>query len=486
MRLTLKVRSYSNAPPQDARARSFDTFPIIIGRSTACDYNLIDPSRYISSNHAMVIEESNQLVIQDTSANGVYLNGLSEPIGRGRSAVLNDGDTLTIGDYTLSVSLEQTKASPHAVSGDDPFADFGASGSAASAAPDPYDPFRGDEPDWTPPSVGSDDPFGDEWDIGESTPSAAEPPEQAISDWPDWDAEQPPTQATIQQSVPSAPAPSRPARESFGKPEDDFDWLPGNDSETVSIAPSLPGNPDDFRAAPRAPRPPGRPQPAPPPARSAGNNREQSAGRSSQYSNPSHGSSIDIMLRAASLRESDFAHYSEAELLEQTGHLLAQMVDAMMVLLQSRAEIKNAMKSDVTTLSRSGNNPLKFSFSAADALTKLLSNDAHGYMPADTAVKEAVDDLKLHQLAMLDGMKAAVRSMLLEFNPDKLAKSLEKKGGISANIPLTRDAKLWEIFCEQYDAIKEEAVNDFGELFGKEFRKAYEKRIRQLGRNPDF
>ncbi len=107
-------------------------------------------------------------------------------------------------------------------------------------------------------------------------------------------------------------------------------------------------------------------------------------------------------------------------------------------------------------------------------------------MSADRAIQEAVDDLKLHQLAMLDGMKAAVKSMLLQFDPSKLAKSLEKSGGLSANIPITREAKLWEMFCEQYDAIREEAVSDFGELFGTEFRKAYEKRIRQLGRSPDF
>ena len=196
--------------------------------------------------------------------------------------------------------------------------------------------------------------------------------------------------------------------------------------------------------------------------------------------------SLDPMLRAASLNKSDFVHLSDTEVLEQTGRLLAQMVDAMMVLLQSRTELKNAIRSDVTRLSRSDNNPLKFSDTTADALTRLLANDTQGYQRADNAVQEAVDDLKMHQLAMLEGMKSAVRSLLLQFNPDKLAKKLEKKGGITANLPITREAKLWELFCEQYDAIHEEAINDFGELFGSEFRKAYEKRIRKLGRSPDF
>jgi len=192
------------------------------------------------------------------------------------------------------------------------------------------------------------------------------------------------------------------------------------------------------------------------------------------------------MFRAASLRESDFAHLSDTEVLEQTGRLLTQMVNAMMVLLRSRTELKNAMRTDVTRLSSNNNNPLKFSVSTMDALTRLLVDDTQGYLRADSAVQEAVDDLKVHQLAMLEGMKSAVGSMLLQFDPDRLAKKLEKKGGLTANIPITREAKLWELFCEQYDVIHEEAVNDFGELFDAEFRKAYEKHIRKLGRNPDF
>lgn len=162
------------------------------------------------------------------------------------------------------------------------------------------------------------------------------------------------------------------------------------------------------------------------------------------------------------------------------------MVDAMMVLLQSRTELKNAIRSDVTTLSRSDNNPLKFSFDAADALTKMLSNRNDGYLEPERAIEQAVDDLKMHQLAMLEGMKSAVRAVLTQFNPDTLARSLEKTGGISANIPITREAKLWELFCEQYDAIREEAMNDFTEVYGREFRKAYESRIRKTGRTPDF
>jgi len=101
-------------------------------------------------------------------------------------------------------------------------------------------------------------------------------------------------------------------------------------------------------------------------------------------------------------------------------------------------------------------------------------------------MNQAIDDLKAHHLAMLEGMKAAVRSMLVKFDPDKLEQKLEKANPIAANIPITREAKLWQLFHEKFSDIREEAVNDFNEMFGNEFRKAYDRRIKELDRKPDF
>lgn len=469
-----------------------------MGRSNACDYSLNDASRYISSNHAIVSLENGQLYIQDTSANGVYVNGSADPIGRGRTVALNDNDSLAIGDYTVIANIDQGASnSPSNASPDDPFADFATGGSPTPAAAPAFDPFKGDEPDWTPPSAQSDDPFGDDWDMNDTpTPAAPNsrdnaPPADSGGDWADWDSPSSPNPPPARAPAPPPTAESAPVKDPFATPDDDFDWLPGTSNETISIPPSLPEsspqprNPAVSPRQRRAPSPVSRPPP--PQAGYPANRPAQSTPRVAQppRASDSH-EGLSALLTAAKLRESDFAHQSEAEVLAQTGRLLNQMVDAMMVLLQSRAEVKNAMRSDVTQLSRANNNPLKFSFSSSDALTKLLSDNTDGYLHADASIQEAVDDLKLHQLAMLEGMKAAVRSMLLQFDPGKLEKTLEKTGGISANIPITREAKLWELFCEQYDAIREEAVSDFGELFGAEFRKAYEKRIRKLGRQPDF
>ena len=39
---------------------------------------------------------------------------------------------------------------------------------------------------------------------------------------------------------------------------------------------------------------------------------------------------------------------------------------------------------------------------------------------------------------------------------------------------------MWDVFQELYQQISEEAADDFHELFGKEFLRAYEAHIEQL------
>lgn len=489
MHLILQVRSQADRAAGQRQRQRFDTFPVTLGRSDACQFRLEDASRYISSNHALISREGAQLLIEDTSANGVYVNGSADPIGRGRVQPLHHGDTLAIGDYIVDVSIEQESENNAVRAHDsepDPFADLASSPTRALGpeATEGYDPFKGDEPDWTPPSASSNvDDFADDWDLDTPQANSAGTSSADDADWANW-----PDVPASPESRPGSVSAAAQPHESAGShaPTDELDWFaepdtPPADSREREQARAPAAASDRRDRARRA-----RPAPAAADGRAASRARRPPAPASPPAASAEYGASLSTLLRAAGLKDSDFAHLSDEQVLAQTGRLLAQMVDAMMVLLQSRTELKNAIRSDVTTLSRTNNNPLKFSFDARDALTRLLSGQQDGYLEPELAVEQAIEDLKLHQLAMIDGMKSAVRSVLLQFDPDSLSRTLEKTGGISANIPITREAKLWELFCEQYDTIRDEAMHDFTEVYGREFRKAYEARIRKARREPDF
>jgi len=123
-----------------------------IGRSRDNDWVLPDPQRIVSGHHARILYEQGTYYVEDTSANGTYLNQADEQLPKGQPVALAHGDTLYIGDYEIRVELEEESAhapaiTPNLVPPDSSGADFIAK---------PYTPeTRFDEndkraPGWTP------------------------------------------------------------------------------------------------------------------------------------------------------------------------------------------------------------------------------------------------------------------------------------------------------------------------------------------------
>lgn len=78
-----------------------------IGRSPSCDWTLADPNNTLSGRHALIGFANGAFTITDISTNGVYVNTVSSPLGRGRTGPLRDGDILYLGPYALKVELIQ-------------------------------------------------------------------------------------------------------------------------------------------------------------------------------------------------------------------------------------------------------------------------------------------------------------------------------------------------------------------------------------------
>lgn len=83
-----------------------------IGRSLECDWVLPDSKRYLSSRHASIDFRSGSYYIVDTSMNGVYVNDADHPVGRGTPQRLFDGDRLRIGEYEISVEIDEDPIAP--------------------------------------------------------------------------------------------------------------------------------------------------------------------------------------------------------------------------------------------------------------------------------------------------------------------------------------------------------------------------------------
>ncbi|NTW45163.1 MAG: type VI secretion system-associated FHA domain protein TagH [Anaerolineaceae bacterium] len=189
---------------------------------------------------------------------------------------------------------------------------------------------------------------------------------------------------------------------------------------------------------------------------------------------------IKNFLRGAQLEHSKFRESINPETFFIIGSILRAAIQGTMDVLIGRAKIKNEMHLDVTIIRSKQNNPIKFSVSTDEALSKLLLLEDPGYMPPKEAVEEVFDDIRAHQYSVIAGMQTALLTVLKRFDPQKLEERLQRLSPISASIPIHKQAKLWNLFEQLYEEIQQEAEDNFYHLFGQAFAETYEQQMQKL------
>jgi len=118
MTLTLNIINQQALAADQELSKTFEGSGTI-GRAPGQDWVLHDESRYISSSHAHIHDEDGHFYITDASTNGVFVNGADQPLGRGNSVLLNDGDCLQIGGYEIAVAINEAVLDASAAPVDD-------------------------------------------------------------------------------------------------------------------------------------------------------------------------------------------------------------------------------------------------------------------------------------------------------------------------------------------------------------------------------
>jgi len=437
-----------------------------VGRATNNSWVLPDPERLISSKHASITYQNGQFRITDNSTNGLFINNAAQPLGRGNSAPLNSGDQLIIGDYIIEVIIE----------GLTPAMDSPPPLSAVESSPFGSDDFFNTPPPAT--SSNETDPFGlsqpeeplNEGFFEATPPEPPPPPPPAIDDIAatndffqapqsipdDWDI------LSEERAIETPIAKSNPPQESMGEPAP-ASFIPDDlfDAETSSTAtPTDEVLPAEIATA----TPPAAAQSAPLPPHAPLSNSEQEA--------------LHLILQGAGIEKLEIPPEQSRETLLLIGGLMREMTGGLLEVLRARAEIKSEFRMQLTTIRAVENNPLKFSVSVDDALQHLLATENSAYLPAKEAVREAVDNIEAHQLAVMAGIQGALSAMLQRFEPTTLEAYFNQKGG--KRLLESKKAWYWEQFAEKHKEILAEAEDNFQELFGEAFAHAYEEQIANL------
>src|SRR5262245_40568652 len=161
------------------------------------------------------------------------------------------------------------------------------------------------------------------------------------------------------------------------------------------------------------------------------------------------------------------------------GETFRVAVEGIREILASRTQIKDEFRIEKTRVAVAENNPLKFSASAEEALSMMIGGNRSGFVPPSTAMKEALRDIKEHEMALIAAIQVALTSLLEQIDPKTLEARLEKRWLLDDFVPGARKARIWETYETKHAEIARELEEDFQGAFGRAFAQAYEQYVRQ-------
>lgn len=243
---------------------------------------------------------------------------------------------------------------------------------------------------------------------------------------------------------------------------------------------------EDFFGAPpekQAPRVvPAEPEPAPPRPPAAAQNRETEEPTTVSPTNPPpqpspppvESEAMRALFGALSIDIDTLSERQKIEMAAEIGHAFHAMADAMRRMLDTRREVKRTLGVRGTEF-QPGANPLKVARDGASAAEGLLRPFAPGFLHGREAVEDALNSMQAHQMALVGGIRTAIRLSLEAFDPEELETRFRKRG-LGAVVPAMRKAELWDRFVENYRSLADQVDSDIRSIIGKELDRLYDSK----------
>ena len=163
------------------------------------------------------------------------------------------------------------------------------------------------------------------------------------------------------------------------------------------------------------------------------------------------------------------------EFMRSFGEAFRVAVQGTIDLLAARSEIKREFRAGVTVISSGANNPLKFLPTSEGVVMQMIGQNFPGFMKPIPAMEEAYDDLRVHQVALMAGLRAAYAEALERFDPSVLEQRTDVTGGVFGMLSATsRKAALWDEYKRSFAEIRRGAEDDLAAFSGQAFLEAYE------------
>ncbi|MFC3321629.1 type VI secretion system-associated FHA domain protein TagH [Mesorhizobium cantuariense] len=474
---------------QVVRQTRLDEGELVIGRSADAGWQIDDPDMFVSRAHCKITGGRDGYFVTDTSSSGLFINDSDSPLGAGKSARLQSGMRLRLGDYTVCVDLQAPAAQAPAASQSVPERSPPASRAPVSIGRDDFFSATVEEEPRRPRPADLPNPFE------QPVPGAFERANSSQRSSPAFD--DPFSLDPVPTPAPKGAAPYPEPRAPNLTDPFSLDPVPSRNGATEPVPPKPSELDEDFGfgpaaapvtngAGPTGPRErvAERPQSANPwdlPVQGADAPPSRGAGAVPKpVPSPIPTQQAAMALRTAFLHgmgveEADFPGRDAITEMEKFGREYRLMMEGLMQLLRKRAEEKGNARVAQTMVGASDVNPLKFLPTVDDAIVTIIAERSPGFLAGEAAIADAVRDLAQHHVRAWRGVQSALRRMIDRFDPAAIEEELKSSSAIGTLLSGGRSAKLWELYQKRHRDIAQSAESSFLGEIGADFRDAYEE-----------
>jgi len=431
--MSLKLRVVSDHHKALGR-RSSKLFGVTggrIGRAQDNDWVLPDPDRYVSSHHCKIVFRAGKWILEDTSTNGVFINGSDAPSSMDGPYSLLNGDKLRLGEYEIAVSIDEHNDFSSDASGQVPVLPRVNSSSSTMS------------------SLGED--LGEELDL---TDLLRDQPASNGSDAFNW--------ASAPNAVAEAPADpkvTRPAPKApIVKPtsiESLLEALGGD-------APRAKGT-DDWQMQTR-------------PYDRATMTALTSAATRRGVSDAEIGTGFEAFCRGAGIDATALPSDSQNTLLALAGQMVRETALGLMDAHKGRTDLKHRLRLTTTTPTQPETNPLKVASSVDEAVLKLLDPHATRQLGPVDAIRESFAEHRMHQAALVSAIHAGVDELMKGLEPRDLQERFDRGLKRGALLGATNKMKYWDLFVEFFQVVNHRNEQGLPALFSEELARTYAER----------
>ncbi len=392
MNLILSVVSKQKATLGAARLFDMDSTAYkTIGSGADDDWRLPDSDGSIVSNHAAIGFTNNCFYLSNTSNDEIYINGANLSVGQGESEYIKDGDHVSLGPYTIAVSVRATQPEtlPAHEQGARPPAwsrtkAWGADWPSEARPPLASDPIASDP-------IASDPIASDRVQIDAilaSRPAApeAKAPGSETAPLLDPDSLESIIQDLRGQGLRS-PAPEEEGQEAAGGEMAPF---PQADLELHALAPVAEAEPPALRS-----------------------------------------SAAEAFWQGLGVTPGWLSAEDEAELFLQMGLTIRAMADGLTDIYAASRDAPRGPRPKLAEGGRENVNPFRSFSSGTDALLAAIGGNGQQRPTIDQAAEACFDDLAARLAAVPDAVSQSATQCLAELDPDRVLHDLPpRRGGL--------------------------------------------------------